>query len=103
MDDTTREISSTTPGSPSRLGAGRGARLALVIVGGLVLCAGLWVWRIRDVSDVPDIGDPFDVALAQRPLMVADADNAFVLYEAAEAKLGKPPEQLQRAELNAVH
>ena len=39
---------------------------------------------------------------AQRPLIVAEADNAFVLYEAAEAKLGKPPEQLQQAELNAM-
>ena len=67
-----------------------------MIVGGLALIAGLWIWRIRDVSDVPDVGDPFDVAEAQRSLIVAEADNAFVLYEAAEAKLGKPPEQLRR-------
>jgi hypothetical protein len=57
---------------------------------------------MQDVSDLPEIGDPFDVAAAQRPLIVAEADNAFVLYEAAEAKPGIPPVQLQQAELNAL-
>ena len=100
MEESTPDMKATTTDSRRRLPASRGARLALVIVGGLALITGLWIWRIRDVSDVPDVGDPFDVAEAQQPLIVAEADNAFVLYEAAEAKLGKPPEQL--GELNAV-
>lgn len=102
MDDVARDMKATSIGSRRRLPASRGARLALVIVGGLTLTTGLWIWRIRDVSDIPDIGDPFDVAAAQRPLIVTESDNAFVAYEAAESKLGKPPEQLQRAELDAV-
>jgi hypothetical protein len=102
MEDATRDMKATSSASRRHLPASRGALLAVVIVGGLALTGGLCIWRIRDVSDVPDVGDPFDVADAQRPLVVAEADNAFVLYEAAEAKLSKPPEQLRRVELKQV-
>jgi len=87
---------------PRRLANRPGLFLVLGILGGLTLILGLSIWRVRDVSDLPDVGDPFDVAEAQRPLVVAEEDNAFILYEEAEAKLGKPPEQLQRAEFSAL-
>src|SRR5947209_19770166 len=55
MDDAMRDMKATAIGSRRWWPASRGARLALVIVGGLALIAGLWIWRIRDVSDVPDV------------------------------------------------
>ncbi len=63
MDEATRDMKATTIRLAQTL-AGQPLALvcALVIVGGLALTAGLWIWRIRDVSDVPDVGDPFDVA-----------------------------------------
>ena len=45
-----------------RLARRPGMWLVLGIFGGLALILGLSIWRIRDVSDLPDIGDPFDVA-----------------------------------------
>ena len=36
------------------------------------------------------MGDPFDLEAALRPELVAPGENAFTLYRAASAKLGRP-------------
>ena len=55
----------------------------LAVVAALVTLAAVSVWRMRSLDDLPDVGDPFDVALAVRPISVPDEDNAFVSYIAA--------------------
>jgi hypothetical protein len=57
--------------------------LALGVIG----IAILWIWGIRNVGLLPDVGDPFDVAVALKPIVIPDSENAFVLYTQAKAKL----------------
>jgi hypothetical protein len=42
------------------------------------------LWHAREL---PDVGEPFDVALATRPIVIADTDNAFVAYAEAHKKI----------------
>jgi hypothetical protein len=66
-----------------------GLLLLLGIFGGLALILGLSIWRVRDVSELPDVGDPVDLQALGQPIVIADDDNAYVLYNEAHAKLGK--------------
>ena len=75
--------------TPRRLASKPGLWLVLGIFGGLALVLGLSIWRVRDVSDLPDIGDPVDLASICQPIVVVDNDNAFALYSQARSKLGK--------------
>lgn len=76
--------------APRRGLAGRpGLWLLLSIMGGLVLILGLSVWRTRDVSELPDIGDPVDLQALREPVVIADDENAFTFYQQAHAKLGR--------------
>ncbi len=45
--------------------------------------AGLWISGIRRLDELPDVGDPFDIAEARRPIVIPDSDNAYVLYAQA--------------------
>jgi hypothetical protein len=81
---------------------GRGRLLALLVAAGFVVFAGITVWRIRYTGDLPDIGDPFDLALARRPIVIPDQDNAFVAYAEAHKKLAAPSRAVQDALSNAV-
>ena len=63
--------------------------LALTTVSAIV--AGAIVWRMRSVDDVPDVGDPFDVDVASRPVFVSDIDNAYVSYCEARRMLTTLP------------
>jgi hypothetical protein len=60
---------------------------ALTVLAALVTMAGISMWRMRSLDDLPDVGDPFDVAQAVRPISVRDEDNAYVSYIAARRKL----------------
>jgi hypothetical protein len=55
----------------------------------------MWIWGIRHAGLLPDVGDPFDVAAALRPVVIADDDNGFVLYRAASRRLSKFPQSLR--------
>jgi hypothetical protein len=59
----------------------------LAVVAALVTLAAISVWRMRSLDDLPDVGDPFDVALALRPISLPDEDNAFVSYVEARRML----------------
>jgi hypothetical protein len=61
---------------------------ALGVVSLLALLAGITVWRMRDLGDLPDLGDPFDLALARRPVVIANGDNAYEAYARARITPG---------------
>ena len=46
----------------------------------------LWIWGLRKLDGLPDVGDPFDVAEARKSVVIADADNAYVLYAQIQPK-----------------
>jgi len=65
--------------------------LTLAVVSALAMLAGISVWRMRSLSDLPDVGDPFDVALARQPVEIPDRDNAYVAYAKARIKREEAP------------
>jgi len=69
----------------------RWAWAGLGFVAILVSAWGIAVWRNSHLSGLPDVGDPFDVAKF-RAVEVADADNAFTLYDRATAQLRGIPD-----------
>jgi hypothetical protein len=51
---------------------------------------------MRNLDDLPDVGDPFDVALAVQPISVRDEDNAYVSYIAARRMLATSTTAIDR-------
>lgn len=54
--------------------------VAYLIVGAIV---GLLTWRATSLRDLPDVGDPFDVAAFVASARVPEAEDAYPLYRAA--------------------
>ncbi|SIO36308.1 hypothetical protein SAMN05444166_4107 [Singulisphaera sp. GP187] len=75
---------------------GLGRRLAIGGIVGWVAFVAVTIWRVGSLDGLPDVGDPFDVAEARRPVTLPDADNAFVAYAAAH-KLVDPPNAIDEA------
>jgi hypothetical protein len=69
---------------------GAGRWLAVGVIVGLIAFFGIMIWRMGSLDVLPDVGDPFDVALARRPVEILDADNAFVAYAAAHKLVDRP-------------
>ena len=65
-----------------------GRRLFVGLAVAFIVVLGMWIWAIRRADELPDIGDPFDVAEARRPINIRDTENAYVLY--AEASRQHP-------------
>ena len=84
---------------PRWLTSGRGRRLAIGVAVGWIALVGVTIWRMQSLDGLPDVGDPFDVTEARRPVEIPDADNAFVAYAAAKAKLGNPRNQVDDARM----
>jgi hypothetical protein len=57
-----------------------GRRLAIGISVGLIALVGVAIWRTWTADELPDIGDPFDVAEALRPIDLPDDQNAYAVY-----------------------
>jgi hypothetical protein len=72
------------------------------VVVALLTILGLVIWGLRNPNGLPDVGDPFDVAEARRPIAVDDDRNAFVLYEDASRKQLKLPPALSRVDFSNV-
>src|SRR5579883_2549056 len=72
-----------------RLMGSPGRRLAIGAIVGLTAFVGVTIWRMQSLDGLPDIGDPFDVAEARRPIEIPDADNAFIDYAEAHRLLDK--------------
>jgi hypothetical protein len=56
---------------------------------------------MRDLGDLPDVGDPFDLALARRPVVIADGDNAYEAYARARLTPSQTPAAVWDAAWNA--
>src|SRR5262249_41126509 len=81
--------------APSRIARlARFRVVALAILGLLALFAGISIWRIRTADLLPDIGDPFDVALALRPVVIPDHENAFAACAEARIPVAAAPPDL---------
>ncbi len=63
--------------------------IAVAVLAALLTIAGISIWRLRSLGDLPDVGDPFDVAAVVRPIEIPDDENAFVSYSEAVRLLAK--------------
>jgi hypothetical protein len=78
--------------APRRFGRSRIGRGRLILLGIAVGCLALlsvWAWRVTNLDGLPDVGDPFDVAEALRPIEISDEDNAYVAYSEARRLLAR--------------
>ncbi len=81
---------------------GPGWLLAAWIAFGLATILGVSIWGVRSLRGLPDVGDPFDVAAARRPIAIADKDNAYVAYAAADAGGFRIPAGLAKVDFKAL-
>jgi hypothetical protein len=80
----------------------RGLVLTLGLAAGSIAVLAIWIFGVRNVGGLPDVGDPFDVALARQPIVIPDADNAYVLYTEAKQKLLRLPAALHKVDLKTL-
>ena len=52
---------------------------------GLIALVCITLWKMRSEDELPDIGDPFDVPVALRPVDLPDEQNAYAVYATAHA------------------
>ena len=83
MASSTNRSTTPVPVGVKRARLTRFRVLALCVMSVLALLVGISVWRMRDLGDLPDVGDPFDVVLTRRPVVIADRDNAYEAYARA--------------------
>ena len=107
MGVTTSESPSTGEGvvracvsAPRRVGRGR--LLALAVGMGLASVLVGSIWRLRSVTGIPDMGDPFDVAAARRHIDLPDEENAYVLFAEAKQQLVRLPTSLSKVDLASL-
>jgi hypothetical protein len=94
--------------NPGRTGAigrrhtERGRVLGLGVLAALLAVLVIWIWGTRNLDGLPDVGDPFDVAAARRPIDIPDSDNAYVLYVEAKGAMSKPTPALSRVSFDEL-
>ncbi len=98
----TQRIEQVRPSELSRLRLGRGRLLALGVVVGLALVLGCSIWQVRSLGGLPDVGDPFDVGAARRPVVVPDEENAYVVYAGAHKGHFQFPAGLAKIDFKAL-
>jgi hypothetical protein len=54
--------------------------IAVAVLAAVLTIAGISIRRLRSLGDLPDVGDPFDIAAAVRPIEIPDDENAYVSY-----------------------
>ncbi len=81
---------------------GRGWLLAAWVAAGLAAVLGVSVWGIRSLDGLPDVGDPFDIAAARRPIRIPDEENAYVAYAAAHPGPFQLPAGLTKADFKSL-
>ena len=74
---------------------------AIGVVSLLALLVGISVWRMRDLGDLPDVGESFDLVQALRPIVIADRDNAYEAYAWARTTPAQTPAEVLDATWNA--
>jgi hypothetical protein len=76
MESKTARQNSAPTSAIGRLRTERGRALGLGVLGELLAVLVVWIWGTRNLDGLPDVGDPFDVAAARRPIDIPDPDNA---------------------------
>ncbi len=67
---------------------------ATAVVVALAAIGGIFWWQLRSPGELPDLGDPFDVAVARQPVVIADRDNAYAAYAEARIRLADMPDAI---------
>jgi hypothetical protein len=91
-------MASAEPNTSLRRHVTRFRVFTLAVVAALAAISGVSLWRMRSLDDLPDVGDPFDVAAARQMVVVSDDDNAYVKYKEARRQLTRYPSALRRVE-----
>ena len=65
---------------------------ATAVVVALAGVGGVFLWWLWSPGELPDLGDPFDLARARQPIVIPDGDNAYAAYAEARIKLEDMPE-----------
>jgi hypothetical protein len=93
------------PGHKGAIGRHR-AKRGRIITFGLVVSSlailVIWIWGVRNVDGLPDVGDPFDITAARQPIDIADSDNAYVLYVEAKGAMSKRPAALSGVDFHEL-
>ncbi len=92
----TRVSTESSRGWRGRVTSGRA-----LILGFVVACIGvpaIWIGGARSLEGLPDVGDPFDVALARQPVEIPDDDNAYTFYSPARRLLTRYPDALRKVD-----
>ena len=77
-------------------------RLLGFVVAGLGTVIAVDIWRIRSLDGLPDVGDPFDVAAALRPIDLRDEQNAYVAYAAVDSVPFRWPQELAKVNFKTL-
>jgi hypothetical protein len=101
MASSTARATTSVPRGPKPARLTRYRVVTLGVVSLLAFLAGVSVWRMRDLGDLPDVGEPFDLALARQPVVIADSDNAYEAYARARLTPSQPPAAVRDATWNA--
>ena len=94
METSAKPVASAEPSAARARVFTRFRLVALVVVAALAAIGGVFIWRMRDVNELPDIGDPFDVEEVRRVVVMSDDENAFVKYNDARRQLTRYPRAL---------
>jgi len=98
VETSTNQQALERSGGFGRFHVERGRRLASGIAAASLAVMVIWFWGVRKLDGLPDVGDPFDVEEARRPIVMPDGDNAYVLYTEAKGKLTRLPATLSRVD-----
>ena len=93
-EEITARIPRVRPAWSRPLGVAFGAAFLAVLV--------IWIWGLPNLDRLPDVGDPFDVAAARRPIFIDDSDNAYVLFAQAKGKQSRFTSALAKLDLTTL-
>jgi len=72
-----------------------------VAIAAIVVCA-VWIWGLRSLEGLPDVGEPFDVAEASRRIDIPNADNAYVGFVEARRALRREPAAISKVDFTKL-
>ena len=86
------------PDHRTRFGMTKGRVIFSGIVAAGIALFLVWMWRVRELHGLPDVGDPFDISQARRPIEISEDDNAYVAYSQAQQLLTRMPNSVRQVQ-----